>query len=713
MGIINIKIDTIFKKSVLIIIIIWLLFGSLSITYNVLFKDYTFAVTDHSGDGIGGIAYIGELKSQPFLQNDKSNIYDSLMIVPASKPDSWAIIFQFLALFLSPDNVYDVLVLLFWFLNFFAGYYLFSSLKLNRFSAVIFGLILAGLEVFNSRITGHLTMAAIFIPILQISYAYKITESPTKKNIYILAILSVACFLSNEYYGYFGFIFSFTLIAFYYILNFKRLKSFRIKDILFGLMIFCSGMLLVYGNIFRSLIVNDTTKALISHSYWDHVFYSVKNPFEIFYSSFYNITLPLTNPGEFTFHIGLFILIFILAIFLYAIIKKIHLTSKLILSTLFSGLVLSLFGLNPDYPLSLAKITYHIAPQFRVGARAYLWVSFAIIIIAAIVYRDVSQAHSSGTYKRTSFVTSLLSLSLVLILFDATMGFYINGPRLYPLPENRAYKFIADYPQGLLLELPFYGPSDVPESGYIYMYNRIDHDKKLVNYPSHSMYQYDPKLASGLDQFKYYLNNPNREVIDKLRRAGVKYIAVSDSQIKAKFDNMDFTPIVYLDEVAIYEFDAVNEFDLKSLVLCNTFTLAYDLANDQSLPSLVGIWSESGISSKGGVEGALLFGPYIPVGAGEYNLNIYGILSSGSVIIDVVSQKGIVVHQKFTLDRSMVDSDGYFAIQKTVNIDSDVNDLEVRFWVNKDSKIEVQGYTLSKADSGLQCQGLMFNKRLP
>jgi len=707
------KIDIILKRTVLIILGIWLLIGFSATTYNVLIKQYTFVNTDSSGDGIGAIAGIGFLKSQPFLQNDNNKIISSLMVVPNGNVDKWWIIKQFLALFFSPDNVYDFLVISFWLLNLLAGYFLFRTLKLNRFSAIIFGLTLAGLDVFQSRITGHLTMAALFIPILQIAYGFKLLESPSGKNIYIFSILSFACFLSDEYYGYFGFIFSLTLIALYFLLDIKRAKEFKIKEIIIGLIIFCSGMIIIYADIFRALVVpNDSMKALISHSYWDHVYYSVKNPLEIFYSGQYGIKFTLLNPSEFTFHLGIYIIIFIFALFLYAKIRRICLDNKLILSTLFSGLILALFGLDPDYLLSLENITYHIAPQFRVGARAYLWVDFAVIIIAALIYRNIMRAQSADTPRSTSFVTPLSSLLLVFILLDTTMVFYIKVPRLYPLPENPAYRFISEYPQGLLLELPFYSPSDSPELGYRYLYNYIDHKKMIVNDPSNLMYQYDPILASGLDQFKQYLNNPNREVIDLLRSTGIKYIAVSDSKIKAKFDDMGYKPLVYLDGVAIYEFDAVNEFDLKSLVLCNTFALEYDLANVHSLPSNVGIWSAGGISSNGGLEGALLFGPYAPVGAGEYTLKMYGILSSGSVNIDIVSQKGIVVHQKFTLDRSMVDSDSSFSIQKTVNISSAVKDLEVRVWVNKDSIIEVQGYALSKADSSLQCQGLMFNKRL-
>jgi len=711
---INIKVDKLIKRFILVVIGIWLLIAFSSITYKTLDRDYTFAATDHSGDGIGTIASIGFLKSQPFLQNDEYKIIAPLMFMPATREDAWTIIKQYLALFFSPDNVYDYLVILFWVLNFFAGYFLFRTLKLNRFSAVVFGLVLAGLEVFPSRITGHLTMAAIFIPIMQLAYAFKVMESPSNKNVYIFAMLCFACFLSNEYYGYFGLIFSATLIIFYFLLNMKRVKEFKVKGIVLGFVIFCSGMGMVYVNIFRSLIVHNDTQALITHSYAEHVYYSVKHPLEIFYSGQYWKNIALSNPGEFTFHLGSFILIIIFTFFLYAIVRRICLDNKLILSISFSGLMLALFGLNPDDLLSLEKITYYIAPQFRIGARAYLWVSFALILIASILYRDIVQAQSFRMQKNTSFMTPLSSLLLVFILLDTSMGFYIKGPYLYPLPEKRAYKFIAEYPQGLLLELPFYGPSDAPELSYPYLYNRIYHKKTIVNYPTYLMYKTNPLLASGLDQFKHYLNNPDREIIDLLRQADIKYIAVSDSKIKTKFDDMDYEPLVYLDGVAIYELGAVDDFDLKSLVLCNTFMLDYDFSTDRSLPSSpsnTGIWSNTGISSNG-VEGALLYGPYVPVSAGVYNLKMYGKLSSGSVNVDVVSQVGTVTHLKLTLDKSLVDSDGNFSVQKTVSIDRNVNDLQIRVWVNKESNIEIQGYVLSKVDSHLLCQGLMFNDML-
>lgn len=703
----NIKI-VIIKRTLLIIGCLWVFIGFSVITYKVLCKDFTFAATDHSGDGIGTIAGIGFLKSQPFLQNDNNGIISSLMVVPIANDDKWWIIKRFLALFFSPDNVYDYLVLSFWLLNLIAGYYLFRTLKLDQFSAVIFGLTIAGLEVFPSRISGHLTMAAVFIPILQIAYAFKLLESPSGRNIYIFSLLCFASFLSNEYYGYFGFIFSMALILFYYLLNFKRIKEFKFKEIFLGICIFCSGMLLGYADIFRALIVNNGTKAFINHSFSEHIYYSVINPFEIFFSRQYDIKTRLSNPDEFTFHLGIVILIFILAHFLYAIVKRVYLDNKLIFSILFSGLVLSLFGLNPDYPLSLEKITYIIAPQLRVGARAYLWVSFAIIIMAAILYRDIMRAQFQGKSKKSTFIPPLLSFSLILILLDTTMGFYIKGPSLYPLPRNLAFKEISDYPQGLLLELPFFGPSDPPELSYRYMYDYIDHKKMFINYPSSQLYQYDPTLASGLDHFKKYLNNPDREVIDLLSRAGIKYLAVNDSIIKFKFDNMGYIPIVSLDGVAIYEFNAENEFDVKSLVLCNSLMLEYDKTNIQYLPSTVGILLPGGISSTG-VGGYLLYGPFATVGAGEYNLHIYGNLSSGSVNIKIVSNRGNVEYRQFTLDRSMANIDGEFSIQRTVIIADAVNDLEVKFLVNEDSAIEIRGYDFSNADSSPQCQGLMFN----
>ena len=704
------NIDITIKRTLIILIGIWLIVGFLFIGNKVLCQNFTFAETDVSKDGLGTIADIGILKSQLFLHNDDAKIISSLMLVPKIYMGAWWIIEQSLALFLSPDNVYDLLVLIFWLLNIFAGYYLFRTLNLDRFSAAILGIAIAGLDIFQSRISIHLIMAAIFVPLLQIAFAYKIIEHPSGKNVYIFSILCFLTFLSNEYYGYFGFIFSISLIIFYYLLNIKRIKEFNLKEIIWGILIFCVGMMIVYANIFRTLFSNSSAKGLIIHPLIDFIVYSVHNPLEILYSPLYGWKMNSFTTDEFTFHLGVFIFIFMLSNILLANIRKMHLDNKLILPTFFSGFILALFGLDIQSPISLDKITYIFAPQFRVGTRAYLWVSFAIILIAAIIYRDIVKYLSTRIDKSSSSLSSILSFVLVLVLCDTTLGFYIKGPHLYPLPDNKAYKAISTYPPGLLLELPFYGPFDPPEPSYRYLYNFFDHKKELINYPASTMYQYDPVFALGLDQFKYYLNNPNPAVINLLSKAGVKYIAVSDSTIKAKFDALGYKPIVSQGGVAIYEFNATNEIDLKTLVLCNAATLKYDLSNLHYLPTNVGIISDQGISSNGKA-GLLLSGPYAHVGAGTYTLKLYGTLSAGLVNIEIVSKNGTVIHQQFTLDTSVAANDGFFDIQKTVNINNDVNDLEVRVMINKNSIIEVQGYIFSKVDTNLQCQKLLFSNK--
>jgi hypothetical protein len=706
------RINQIFKRSIMVVVGIWLLFGFSFIAYKVLHQDNTFAATDQPGDGVGTIAGIGFLKSQPFLQNNTNQMVAPLMVVPSLLTDHWGILKQVLGVFYSPDNVYDFLVMAFWLLNLWAGYYLFRTLQLDHFSAFIFGLVVAGLEVFQFRISRHLTLSTYFIPLLQLAFAYKILNLPRGRNIYIISCLSFVSFLANEYWGYFGFIFSMALIGLHYLVHWKKIKEFRIKEILLGVAIFSAGMLIFYANIFSTLAGNGGSKALVIHSYGEHLFSSVQNPFGILTSSLYSRNLDPANPEEFSFHLGAFIFIFILVLLLLARIRKVHLDHRFILPTFYSGLILALFGLNPNYGISLEKLTYKIAPQFRVAARAYLWVDLAVIIIAALIFRDIAASQDPKGTKDRSLGLGL-SFSLVILLMDATLGFYIKGPDLYLIPDNTAYQAISRYPQGLLLELPFFSPADPPELSYPYLYDYYDHKKMIVNYPSKLMYQYDPVLASGLDHLKPALNQPSLGTIDLLQRAGVRYIVVRDPQIKAVFDRLRYFPVVDQAGVAIYALQAKNELELRTITLCNAFPMVYDLATDRKLTTEVGTWSQEGIFSNGGVAGVLLNGPKVVLGSGEYILTIRGELLAGSAKIEIDPQSDPAVHQEITLDGSMVDQNRDFDLQIPLSLNGDMNPLAVKILIGEGTVIRVSSYRLGKLSADPKCQGLELNTDRP
>lgn len=112
------------------------------------------------------------------------------------------------------------------------------------------------------------------------------------------------------------------------------------------------------------------------------------------------------------------------------------------------------------------------------------------------------------------------------------------------------------------------------------------------------------------------------------------------------------------------------------------------------LPSNTGI-REGSIRKTNGVAGFLTFGPYSPMQAGAYELNVYGSSADvDSAYVDVVSNGGNTVHGHFKLEKSVK---GPLLFKSTVDLPTNVKDLEVRLWVDKDDSVELTGYSLKPA----------------
>lgn len=122
--------------------------------------------------------------------------------------------------------------------------------------------------------------------------------------------------------------------------------------------------------------------------------------------------------------------------------------------------------------------------------------------------------------------------------------------------------------------------------------------------------------------------------------------------------------------------------------------LDFDKTDLASLPSQVGRAYSDGIETNH-QSGFMVFGPYAPVAAGEYILDIFG---SGSQIngayAEVVSDKGRTLHAKYGLKGlpgNLLLSDG------KIKLPVDVEDLEVRVWVTESDVLSLLGYRLDKA----------------
>ena len=87
-------------------------------------------------------------------------------------------------------------------------------------------------------------------------------------------------------------------------------------------------------------------------------------------------------------------------------------------------------------------------------------------------------------------------------------------------------------------------------------------------------------------------------------------------------------------------------------------------------------------------EGYLIFGPYIPLTAGQYQVVIYGKSSKGGTAgarMDVVCNGGGLVVGESVLN----ESDNGCLVALTISIEIPCTDLEIRVWVSKDTNLQV------------------------
>jgi len=130
-------------------------------------------------------------------------------------------------------------------------------------------------------------------------------------------------------------------------------------------------------------------------------------------------------------------------------------------------------------------------------------------------------------------------------------------------------------------------------------------------------------------------------------------------------------------------------------------------ASDPRFHSQVGRRSPEGVHSQGSA-GYLLYGPYIQVPAGNYELSLYGRAGTQGVdgaVVDVCVARGEQV-----LARSALQSDGLGAEQDTQDQDTElarfvfrsdrlVSDLEIRVWTSETSALTVTRVEFSPVDS--------------
>lgn len=548
------------------------------------------------GDGLGAMPWFevlrGILESEGFIKYittpllENRNIGEGLM--PASIPWSslWRIaIYPLIASNLDIQDVYDAWIFLIYILNAVAGYFLARVLGAGGVLSLFIGLLCAGLDNYGLRILAHNTLAANFGVLFQLSIAVLAGKSQSGGYLVRYGVASWLSFQVNEYYGYYGLIFSsFVIFGFWLMQVLRRemgwanLKKATSKGVL-SFSVFFVLMTTAYPSIILGMFGFYSKEILqsFSHSVEALQVYSVLNPLQLF-APFWSRE-EWGNSPEFTYRVGLApIVIPILAIaFTWFGAREISGKSAWrgeIAVFAAAGLLMSMIGLHPSYKVSLGELFFAIAPTFRVTTRAYLLVDIAII---SIICLSISRFWLVYKRKNILFSTVTVFLFCFLVYVDLYKGWGFRQHPLTAMPEGHFVFDGIDMDDGKVLELPFYSPYEPPENSYRYAYHWSKHKRQVLNAPFNRLNETNRPAAEKIDGLSEDLRHLDESLVRKLGGAGVKYIL-------ANTDRSDYS---YLSKIKGLQL--VREHDYAALYEISNYT-----RQASSFPILLAGYPDSG-----------------------------------------------------------------------------------------------------------------------
>lgn len=172
--------------------------------------------------------------------------------------------------------------------------------------------------------------------------------------------------------------------------------------------------------------------------------------------------------------------------------------------------------------------------------------------------------------------------------------------------------------------------------------------------------------------------------------------------VVAELNLIDFVDIIEKKYYAVARLDAeagrlAQEGALEGRVLkalCLAPTCLRQREFSASTPSQVGL-VENGRLVTDGNQGFLHFGPYHPMAGGRYRLVVRGSANAADTAwVDVVSAKGTVQHARFAVSPTQHEDSTVLA-GGLVNLESPVEDIEIRVYVGEDDQVQLEGYELA------------------
>ena len=477
---------------------------------------------------------------------------------------------RFTGLFLSqlePDDIYDASVVLLYVLNGLTAYLLARYLRLNHYYAFLSAIFIVSLENFDSRITGHLTLAAYFGFILAIVFLFEATKNPNSlKKTILLGMFIAFSFAINEYYGLFVLEIS---VVYYFIAVWRKTNLlFTLKKGIICSLSFLFTLTLFYPFTLLGPLLSkfDKTVSYPTRIMYksDYLHYSLHNPLELFKSNFdifsainqwiTKTNYFLGNGGEFTYRIGFSILIFIV---LFVILHKI-VFSKILFNKLLRKLspflllyfLTIIISIHPEHPylgkISFVNLHMEYSSILRVNSRAMVLGNVFLILMLGIVVnefsRNILNTHSNRILK--ILVPLVLLVPFTISIADARNLNFRPWERWNVQPMPKSVEFVEElknFPSGMTMEIPYHQDNIPPETTYIHALNSAYHGNDITNFIGGSSYR-----NIGLRWWSREVNHPNKNTIEKIKQSGIKYIIVWNNPEKLPFGrNVDFDSNFY------------------------------------------------------------------------------------------------------------------------------------------------------------------------
>ena len=517
-----------------------------------------YSLSQPWGDGIGGMGWFFD-HAQRFahsgLKTALWEVYKSPDIAGGLHPPLvtttfWRAQYWVLAKFLSIDNVYDFLGWSGFTLNGLFSYLVAREIGCSALSAFLVGLGMVSLEVFDTRVGGHLHLAFFFYQLIACWMTIRAGKRPTVPRMMASGAGLWFGFLGNEYYGYFAFFFCVMLFFGYRFLSTRVSVRRLFHGLVGGATVFVALMAVSYprmilGRVLQSWGLVKERLPSFAQPDTDFSVYGLAHVVTIFRPSLPWLREALhpfpPDTGEFTFRLGTIAPAFasgllVVLITLYVLGPSQQRKRVLQQCAVWSAatLLLLLFARSPNHLLSLVPLTHKIAPMFRVGVRAVLFVDLGALFILGLLFDHFLRmellwwrgwTRRSFSSKRTAVAAIFFAVFWVGIedLRPVNAGVFSKAP-VFAVPHDAIYDHLKALPDGHVLELPFYiNPPDNPETDYAYVANRMFHHKPVLNYMR------DPRVQCQAIRFARDVNHPRTETAALLRELGVRYLVVHTS----------------------------------------------------------------------------------------------------------------------------------------------------------------------------------------